>query len=382
MQKDITIKSSLLVITRDYGAFQFLEQFLHDKEYDLLFAEDFSMAENKIQDNYIDICIIDGKSPGEDDYHFFQKFEELREGGDAAVLYLADAIPEDVYSRAKEFKALCFVSRPYSDDELFVKINLLIRLQMKNKDLIRLEGDMQAIEARYQRFTDNVPGIAYTISSDGEILYWSPKLKEILGLEPMDLIENPQLWHDSIHPDDLEKVKEAYKQTYQGEPYTVEYRIQDIDGHWHWFHDSIFYKLESEGKIHFEAIAVDITDKIRAEELLGERDDLYHSFFQRMGAPMLAVVAENGIIGEANKAAVDMYGFTGEEFLKKTIFDIEDAPKDQILAEIDSVKKLKSKRYLRKHKTASGEVVNVVVYATPLSLNKVMMIFMMVHKMS
>lgn len=380
MQNEKKVQSSLLVITKDYGNFQFLEQFLTDKGYYLLFAEDYTLAEKKIQDNYVDICIIDGESLGEKDFSFFRKIEEEYTDREPAFVYLDGDIPDDAYAKALDYTSLCFVKEPYNTDELLAKINVFIRMQAKSYQNRQITASYQASEARYQRFTDNVPGIAYTISSDGEILYWSPKLKEILGLEPMDLIENPSLWHDSIHPEDIDKVKDAYKQTFQGQPYTVEYRIRDIEGHWHWFHDSIFYKQESEGKIHFEAIAMDITDKIRAQELLNEKDDLYHSFFQRMGAAMLAVEPESGTIGEANIAAVNMYGYSAEDFEQKTIFDIQDAPAEQIRAELDDMKSLRNNRIFCNHKLANGEVKKVEVDASPLSLNKQLMLLLIIHE--
>ena len=128
-------------------------------------------------------------------------------------------------------------------------------------------------EARYRRLVEGCPDIVYVYSNRSGGIYWSERVREILGLSPEDVTHDSQKWHDAIHPEDLPTVDAAIRQALDGKPFAVEYRIQDQSGGWHWFLDrSIGSRIEGD-EVIIEGLATDITDRKKTEVAIRESEE-------------------------------------------------------------------------------------------------------------
>jgi len=97
-------------------------------------------------------------------------------------------------------------------------------------DRKRAEQALKDSETRYKRLVEGSPDIVYIFSSTRGGLYWAPRVETILGINPDDIRKNPFLWHDSIHPDDLEAVDRAIAEHGTGKDFDIQYRIKDTRG--------------------------------------------------------------------------------------------------------------------------------------------------------
>lgn len=135
-----------------------------------------------------------------------------------------------------------------------------------------MDARLREQEALYRRLVENIPGIVYAFSTTRGGVYYSPHVEAVLGYSAEYLYANPLLWHYSIHPDDLARVKQIVGETEAGKPFRVEYRISDSRGKWHWFDDRS-YGYRSEGtETIVEGFALDITERKLAEEALQEKN--------------------------------------------------------------------------------------------------------------
>jgi two-component system NtrC family sensor kinase len=123
-------------------------------------------------------------------------------------------------------------------------------------------------EERHRRLVEHSPDIAYIYSDRRGALYWSPRVQEVLGISPDELKEQPYLWHDAIHPDDLPRVDEAIASREMGKHAEIEYRIRDRNGEWHWFRDRFVDKRRVGDEVLIEGVATDITSRKQAERQL------------------------------------------------------------------------------------------------------------------
>ena len=128
------------------------------------------------------------------------------------------------------------------------------------------EQILQENEAKYRRLVENIPDILYVFSNLRGGIFYSPCLKTILGYAPEYLYQHPMLWNQSIHPDDMPKVIEAITQFQQGQHFKVEYRIKDAEGEWRWLYDRSIGRQELPGELLIEGLALDTTDRKRAED--------------------------------------------------------------------------------------------------------------------
>ncbi len=142
-------------------------------------------------------------------------------------------------------------------------------------------------EERFRQLAENIDHVFWFIQLNPEkVLYVSPAFERIWGIPTEDLYRSPQLWAESIHPEDRDKVIRQIEGCMAGAhsflTYDVEYRIIRKDGDIRWIHDYGANLFDEEGKVHrINGIAEDITACKQAE------DDL-----RRMKAELELKVAE------------------------------------------------------------------------------------------
>lgn len=141
----------------------------------------------------------------------------------------------------------------------------------------KAEKELLAVQNNYKSFVEHSPDIIYKFSNTRGALFWSNKVKEILGFEPDELQKKPFLWTHSIHPDDQQKVKQAILDFEKGADYSIEYRVKTKQGKWIWLHDFFMFKTQMGNEIIIEGHATDITKQKELEielKQIQERFDL------------------------------------------------------------------------------------------------------------
>lgn len=99
----------------------------------------------------------------------------------------------------------------------------------------------------------------YRFSNTRGSLYYSPRIQDYLGYSPEQLLANPMLWHDSIHPDDLPVVEHAIAEALDGKDFDIEYRIRDAFDSWCWMHDRNISATVEGSEVIVEGVVEDIT---------------------------------------------------------------------------------------------------------------------------
>ena len=173
-----------------------------------------------------------------------------RDGKRLGALVLTDPEPGLVSSTQK--KAIQTVAR---------QVENLLELRETNYDFTHQKE-------QFQRIVEHSPNIVYRFSQIPGESYHSPRTEEILGYSTQQLQENPDLWRNSIHPGDLEKVDRAVAETKQGTPIDLTYRIRTKGGQWRWLHDRTVNIIDDQENIYIEGVASDVTIQKQNEEKL------------------------------------------------------------------------------------------------------------------
>jgi two-component system cell cycle sensor histidine kinase/response regulator CckA len=130
----------------------------------------------------------------------------------------------------------------------------------------RADEALRESEARYRSLVEGTPGIVYSYSNQRGGLYYSSRVADLLGYLPEQLYAQPMLWRHSIHPDDLGRVEQRILRAASGNAFSIEYRIRDAQGHWHWFDDRSTECKREGAEVIIEGYALDITARKMAEE--------------------------------------------------------------------------------------------------------------------
>lgn len=150
----------------------------------------------------------------------------------------------------------------------------------------------------------------------GEIFY-SPSYRRLYGYSDDDPLDNIEDWKQKIHPDDQDRMNQAIRDHLESANpyYETTYRIRAKDGSykWIWARGMIMDKDQTGKPQRMIGTHTDITDQINAETQ-------YKTLFKANPQPCWIYDPHSLRFLEVNKATVETYGYTEEEFLSNTLF--------------------------------------------------------------
>lgn len=152
-------------------------------------------------------------------------------------------------------------------------------------DRKRAELALQEKEARLQRLAANIAGMIYqyVLYANGSeaFTYVSPKCREIYELEAEELMQDfGQVW-TMIHPEDVERVRQANLQSAQRlERFDIEFRLLPASGHVRWLRAVSQPEQQPNGDIVWDGLLLDITDRKVAEASLYQQEQEFRMLAQ------------------------------------------------------------------------------------------------------
>jgi PAS domain S-box-containing protein len=132
---------------------------------------------------------------------------------------------------------------------------------------------LQATDERFRLATEALAGFLYDYDlTTGRVEHFGGT-GDVLGFETKDVPPNPEWWIERIHPDEVSSVMQVANEAFSGRggSYQYEYRIRHREGHWIHISDRGRIIRDDSGQpIRVLGGVVDISDRKRAEEALGE----------------------------------------------------------------------------------------------------------------
>ena len=173
-------------------------------------------------------------------------------------------------------------------------------------------------EEKFRQLAETVQEVFWMDDIDGKkLLYVSPAFEKIWGIPCEDLYANIQLWQDSIHPEDRERIKAEYPyddrtRIVAGE-YKSEFRIVRPDGSVRWILDRAAPVFNEKGEpVRIAGIATDITELKLAEDKLRQQV-LINKTITDNASSCLFMTDEMGHPTFMNPAAEQATGYTLDE---------------------------------------------------------------------
>ena len=143
-------------------------------------------------------------------------------------------------------------------------------LMLDVTELIRTQAELHEATSKYGALVEQIPAIVYVDVADDNMstTYVSPQIEAILGYDPQEYIDDPQLWENILHPDDREEAMATYLRGREsGGPFVFEYRLLARNGRTVWFRDSAIVLTDAQGRAEYiQGVMLDITDGKLAEE--------------------------------------------------------------------------------------------------------------------
>jgi len=104
------------------------------------------------------------------------------------------------------------------------------------RQLGQAEERLRESEEKYRLLVATIPEVVWKTDAKGNVIFVSPQVEALLGYSADEFRQQgDSLWFNSVHPDDKEKVGQAYEsQSHAGQPYDIECRAQKRNGEWFW----------------------------------------------------------------------------------------------------------------------------------------------------
>jgi len=149
------------------------------------------------------------------------------------------------------------------------------------------ERRQQRAEFRFRTLVEQLPLISYVDESEdpsSKPLYISPQIESVLGYSVEEWLSTPDLYADSIHEDDRERVLAERLEVYaRGEPFRCEYRMRSATGGIVWLEDHSVLVTPPEGGDTFrQGFAIDITERKQAEEAFRQAEARYRTLVEQL----------------------------------------------------------------------------------------------------
>ncbi|MEQ1949129.1 MAG: PAS domain S-box protein, partial [Bryobacteraceae bacterium] len=143
----------------------------------------------------------------------------------------------------------------------------------------------------------------------------------LLGYEPQRFIEDRELWHRIMHPDDVAGVVAQTQEVFRlREPRNRIYRLlHALTGEYHWIEDSTVPLSNDQGDlIGIAGVARDITVLKQTEHELRRREHQLEGLIDAMPDGVL-VADDTGLILQCNAGVERILGWTFEELRGRAV---------------------------------------------------------------
>lgn len=149
-------------------------------------------------------------------------------------------------------------------------------------------------------------------------LHWEDENYRIFGLSP-ETIPSVETFLETVHPEDLARVKQSIQNALDGKPFDLDMRIRRSDGTERVVHACAEVERDTVGKpVRFFGTVQDITERLRTQEqirLLAKLSDI---------SPATITVHDiQGNFLYANQRTFDLHGYTKEEFLGINLHELD-----------------------------------------------------------
>ncbi|MBT0961489.1 PAS domain-containing protein [Denitromonas iodatirespirans] len=162
----------------------------------------------------------------------------------------------------------CFVA--HLSGQRTTSINRPVTLRLTLTDL----SDAHQLDAlkenalRLKLAVEAMSGGLYDWNRQTGRVYWSSALKRVFGAHDGELDRGRVWWRANVHPQDLRRIRPAVLRAIRnGESqFSIEYRIQSLDGRWIYVADRAHIERNAKGRIYrFVGTLIDITEHKKME---------------------------------------------------------------------------------------------------------------------
>jgi two-component system cell cycle sensor histidine kinase/response regulator CckA len=180
----------------------------------------------------------------------------------------------------------------------------------------RAEGNLRREKSFSEEMIESLPGVFYLFDADGRFLRWNQEFERVSGYSADEFARLHPL--DFFREDDRALIEQRIGEVFVKGWSSAEAELVAKDGTRTPYH-FVGRKVTVEERPCLVGMGYDITERKRAEQALSENEARYRTLTEATFDGIL--VAENGVIREANDGFAAMHGYTVAEVLGRNAMD-------------------------------------------------------------
>ena len=196
--------------------------------------------------------------------------------------------------------------------------------EQEKRELKRIAEVQASAHAHLSRLLNASPAVIYCrlASGDFEPTFVSESVSRLFGCTPREYLDNPYLWRDRVHPDDVPRIAAWVDRMFESDKRSIEYRIRRPDGTYFWVNDEQHVVRDGKGQpVEIVGSWTDITDRKEAEAAKDSARARLDLLLSAAPVVVYSFVASGDFAPTFVSASIEpMLGYRPEEYLKDADF--------------------------------------------------------------
>jgi len=171
----------------------------------------------------------------------------------------------------------------------------------------------------FRRILEDSPAAIVLMTDEPapRVLYATPRVHDISGFTPDELVARTDLWVSRLHPDDGATIDAEWSRALEtGRRFEAEYRFMHRNGQWRWFRETASLVRDDAGVRYRQGFLDDITSERLAESQAERSEARYRALVERLPVIVYVVTDEaepRSLYVSPN--AVDIVGYEPQHFV-------------------------------------------------------------------
>ncbi len=139
----------------------------------------------------------------------------------------------------------------------------------EKKELQRISDIQASAHAHLSRLLNASPAVIYCRRASGDFdpTFVSESVTRLFGCTPREYLDNPYLWRNRVHPDDVARINDWVDDMFESDERSIEYRIRRDDGTYFWVNDQQQVVRDAKGEpVEIVGSWTDVTELKEAED--------------------------------------------------------------------------------------------------------------------
>ena len=189
-------------------------------------------------------------------------------------------------------------------------------MKQAQETLRKSEEKFRESEGNLRSIFENMQDVYYKLDTNGKILEASPSAVKLYKYDSLDEMIGKQADDFVYNAEDSQKFTEELQRKGYIKSYIIKHKCKNGDPVFVEANTNLIFDDQGnpEGSV---GVFRDITERLKAEEALRESETKYRVLFEQMTQGSFRQRAD-GLLIDANPAALEMFGLTRDEFLGRT----------------------------------------------------------------